>query len=806
MAKRNIKFDLDFEQKDILSKFSIKQFDNALINISTYSEGKELNPVGNTCKLYVSVGNEVFLQNNGIRVLENTIEIDLDKNIVSSHGKALGELELTDSNGVFTSTTFIFDIDSKVGEGSTLPNGVEGFITKHERLIREFKNEINPKVEKLQSDINKSNNEINVINSELKQIERKNIEQDTRLKDVEYKNKVQDVYVKGLFNENNDKRLSIEGKGNSIKLEGSKKGLVTVDKVVGDTLVNLVNVKTPFTWKGTTRSKTLTNDISVFKPNTTYTVMFNVSNLNVGSSVNGLYVEIQCSALGRSGGSVATVTGNGTWIGTFQTFNHDDSVSVKNLIAKGATSQWTSEDTEKTMTLSDFVILEGDYTNKPIPQEYFTGLQSTFENKLITQEMVDNEEELEKNLGKYKCEVKVRGKNLFDFDTYTMENVLNSNVTVDSIDKAITMQRTNSGKYEYVEFDVNLQANTPYVLSYNIDTLVNNSKPLRRFEFVYSDGTTKAVLHGTTSFEKINEQKRIKKIRVCMEVIGSDKVILSKIQIEGDTQTSYEPYYERKAMVYLNSPLLKGDEIVCKEDGLYHYHKMGKVVLDGSDDEKWGMPNSQPDNTSRFYWLNIAPGGVNGANTICDKSPTKSGAMADMLGIWVDANIILNVPKTVTTIDECKLLLSSNPITVVYELAEPYFEKIIDDKLLLEIPNSATLSVESVIPCQGISATYTGGIPSVYGLEETGIANTNDIAVTQTAVDFLLMSSMGEIMMMSFKNNTKGGNNMGAYFASRIIKKALKYEDVIRKYPEFKEDIDFILRSEGYGDLIVEVQ
>ena len=47
---------------------------------------------------------------------------------------------------------------------------------------------------------------------------------------------------------------------------------------------------------------------------------------------------------------------------------------------------------------------------------------------------------------------------------------------------------------------------------------------------------------------------------------------------------------------------------------------------------------------------------------------------------------------------------------------------------------------------------------------------------------------------------------MGAYFASRIMKGALKYEDVIRKYPEFKDDIDFILRSEGYGDLIVEVQ
>lgn len=110
---------------------------------------------------------------------------------------------------------------------------------------------------------------------------------------------------------------------------------------------------------------------------------------------------------------------------------------------------------------------------------------------------------------------------------------------------------------------------------------------------------------------------------------------------------------------------------------------------------------------------------------------------------------------------------------------------------------------ETNVPILSSSFTYTGNVPSVYGLEETGITNTNDIAVTQTAVDFLLMSNMVKVMMISFKNNTKGGNNMGAYFASRIMKKALKYEDVIRKYPEFKEDIDFILRSEGYGDLIV---
>ena len=57
---------------------------------------------------------------------------------------------------------------------------------------------------------------------------------------------------------------------------------------------------------------------------------------------------------------------------------------------------------------------------------------------------------------------------------------------------------------------------------------------------------------------------------------------------------------EYNTSMYLNSPLLKGYELVWKEDGLYHYHKMEKVVLDGSDDEKWIQFNNRLDNTSCF--------------------------------------------------------------------------------------------------------------------------------------------------------------------------------------------------------------
>lgn len=39
---------------------------------------------------------------------------------------------------------------------------------------------------------------------------------------------------------------------------------------------------------------------------------------------------------------------------------------------------------------------------------------------------------------------------------------------------------------------------------------------------------------------------------------------------------------------------------------------------------------------------------------------------------------------------------------------------------------------------------------------------------------------------------------MAGYLASRIEKGKLNYNAVVAKYPEFKEDIDLILASDGY--------
>lgn len=758
MAKRNIKFDLDFEQKDILSKFSIKQFDNALINISTYSEGKELNPVGNTCKLYVSVGNEVFLQNNGIRVLENTIEIDLDKNIVSSHGKALGELELTDSNGVFTSTTFIFDIDSKVGEGSTLPNGVEGFIAKHERLIREFKNEINPKVEKLQSDINKSNNEINVINSELKQIERKNIEQDTRLKDVEYKNKVQDVYVKGLFNENNDKRLSIEGKGNSIKLEGSKKGLVTVDKVIGNTLVN-IDIGGKFQkYSDTIIFRNGSESyLGLMKPSTVYTLFINY----IPQGANRFeYSNCEHSPVSLvQGKSVYTLT-------TPSEINNN----VKNPHIYGATGTvFTEEDANKVQIM----LFEGDISVPPI--DVFEGLQSTFENKLITQEMVDSGEELAENLGKYKCVAKVRGKNLFN------NNLINSNASYEVVnDRRV--------------YPLKVKANTNYVLKGKQLTDTNiapscflwlsSTKDLQPNSFLrLYPGTNTVDSKLVTS----NSEGYLYIVITGYSSIMSNVIplIQNTIQIEEGTQaTTYEPYYERTQTVYLNSPLLKGDEIVCKEDGLYHYHKMKEVVFDASEDEGWELVIGS-DKPNDPYYRYYTPLTDALPSSVCLNNRFKylAGSSVEEEKCYITTNSNFTITKKdVSTLQEFKVWLQSNPVTVVYELAEPYHEKISDDKLLLEIPNSATLSVESVIPCQSISATYTGGIPSVYTLEETNRSQDDLIDITLLATDEMYMMIEPLLAEQPQMINGKGVSKMVDMYVAMVIRGLKTIEEVPARY------------------------
>ena len=740
-------------------------------------------------------------------------------------------------NEVINSTNGLIDIvDYLVGDGLSqevaahlnqmLIDGTFDKIisNKVDELSTNLNNQFNEMKKIIESNISESNNlieNLKIYDSRFNNIENKNIEQDNRLKEVENKNKVQDVYLSGLFNENKDGRLSIEGVGNDIKLEGSKAGLVEVEKVVGNTLVNILSSNDELdgtndylknnNWEILNLSSEIDSNISnhiftlngghkqilfrrkldsspLLKTSTTLTLIVEVLSTDyVGGCTIGNNDKFKTASLGDIFASVGTKKILIKTKDDFTDAQFDFYIYFQQIL---------------TGTLKfKMYILEGDYTNKPIPSESFEGLKSSFEENLVTQEMINEGLESEENLGKYKVPIRLFGKNIFDGE---LEN--------GGINKDGVLVDTNCTRSKNF---IKVKPNTNYIFTPPTDYTgiiyiheYNNEFKLSELEKGSTSSKRSFVTGANTVYLKFNSYN---------PGLGDRPSLIGTQLEEGIVATGYEDYFERTTNVYLNSPLLEGDEIVMHDGELCHYHKCGNIVLDNTIDwtgrAKVGTSYAMQ-TTATFNKTFDTTSNING---FCDKLPIDiypyetSSSCIDLRTI--PNKIILKLSNLLTGLDDVvdsnkevnsafKIWLQSNPVTVTYKLAEPYYEPIQADKLLLECANDSTLHIDTVVPVESISTSYTGNVPSVYAIEETGITNTADIAVTQMAVDFLLMSSMGESLMISFLNNVKGINNLGTYFASRIIKKALSYDDVINKYPQFKDDIDTVLVTEGYEYLI----
>lgn len=96
--------------------------------------------------------------------------------------------------------------------------------------------------------------------------------------------------------------------------------------------------------------------------------------------------------------------------------------------------------------------------------------------------------------------------------------------------------------------------------------------------------------------------------------------------------------------------------------------------------------------------------------------------------------------------------------------------------------------------------------PSKSEVAEEKVRNLEmELYLTQSAVDFLLMSSISDVSLLNTKEKEGGMDIMAGYLAMRIIKGMLSYKEVVTKYPEYKEEIDFILKAEGKHDLIIQL-
>ena len=485
-------------------------------------------------------------------------------------------------------------------------------------------------------------------NSRLDAIEVKNQQQDDRLLDIEKVNKRQDMNLKCLFAESKNNMIDITEEGNSIYLQNSTTGYTLVDEIKGNTLVNcnkepdkelILNGNINTSGDNTVtitegvdgglvdvalEGNTLVN-VSKTKDSTAITKSYTVEN-------SGNHIALQGNAdgscrpvitgktlvnlckLSRASKNVAIldnptrITGTVTIINAFKSNRiYVNRQNISSNTYAGATfitsnvfkldiptGQYIYSIYDNTPTdyippstlISDVLILEGDYTDKPIP-DYFEGLQSTFEDNLVTQEMVDNGEEEEGNLGKYRVEYKVTGKNKFDLNNPQILNGGNFTVNNGSLRYYATIDELSSyNGYNSVDITLKLKPNTQYVFRHDTNITVGDSDTLgcgRVFIFknnihieTVMNNTPKTILTDETGvllFKFIGNWSSTK---------HDFDVTFSNIQIEeGDTVTPYEPYKEATKILYLNSPLLEGDTI---DNGMYHVHRSELVAYTEGDE------------------------------------------------------------------------------------------------------------------------------------------------------------------------------------------------------------------------------
>ena len=383
-------------------------------------------------------------------------------------------------------------------------------------------------------------------------------------------------------------------------------------------------------------------DVVDIKPDTIYSFIYNASEVTCDDMIilnpdNGFYIPDILSA----GLPYNAKVNEGINIITFKTkstLSSDENklkISVPNSNPTGVIS-----------IHEDIMLLEGDWRNKKIP-EYFKGIKSSFENNLVTQDIVDNDGEKLSNLNKYKAEVKISGKNIFKKDNLTYDKLL--------VNATILEQNAS-----YVVSDfIKVKPNTNYTLtnvnawySYQYD---KNKKPIETDRLQNSFITDSTCEYIRLSFLK-------------------DYIDLIQVE-ESDIGTSYEPYSEMVDAFYLNSPLLIGDTIEVKNGQAYHVHRSKNILLNGS--ENWEKNNIDPNFSLYNYYLIIENKKPNGYiyNNKLTNLTTEEWVNHSKVGIINGAGAI-GICYTESSLETFKNWLSQNPVEIVYELENPIYEPI----------------------------------------------------------------------------------------------------------------------------------
>lgn len=513
---------------------------------------------------------------------------------------------------------------------------------------------------------------------------------------IDKKNKEQNHKISILSNELDNDYLTKTEEGSVVSLEHSKEGMVYLDELQGNTLVNyctdgskemtlngdideegtfvtttegvdnglvdvacegntLVNLGGKVN-KQSNRYGLLLKSTMILKPSTLYT--FIVTNLS-NQSVQFYRSE---SVFNATTDRSKVVPANSTIVFTWTTL---DTLTDDGLIK--------SEMDGTTQFTLDVVVLEGDWTNRELPTSYFEGMKSVGQDdenghkiEILSNNNIFNESF-------------IQGGYASNDDFYALEN----RVSIKNVIPAI------SNKEYIVNIEDDFECEIRF---YDIDKVYISN------------------IFWLKSKEIFTTPSNCKYLKIAIKRNDNSNINPNQIKY------FYCGIFNKKEIL-LNEPL-RGlpsgvkDKKVKIGNKWYIERKCKQETFDGSSDENWYVQNSNLENYSIFkLYVKNTPYASSGGriNQITDIINSEVPTWSNLLNIEKECTHLYGDKLLYVKISNSKLVtqdvdgfikwLKNNNINIVYELATPIYEPLEVEPILNTYNDITHISNNSIIPC-----------------------------------------------------------------------------------------------------------
>lgn len=576
----------------------------------------------------------------------------------------------------------------------------------------------------------------------------------TGLTQLEKNNEMQDGILNGILSQVDDAYIEKTEQSNVIHLDGSGDGVVVVDSIEGNTMVNIasnyfnnsiytrnsdksINIRQHDT---TLHGHSSLNKLDL-KRNTTYTLFTSVplryiirdNLISGGSSYKNLFDGISNKAI--------FITGSDANLYTYIKLLHptdENSYPINNV---------------------KVMLVEGDYSNKEI--SHFEGLQSSFEEKI-------NDE------GKYEIEIISNNRNLFDLNK--LKDANNWNVIKGQPYHYIPIRLKPNTTYKIHCKQINSSSDNgtffgifdePAYFSAKRETLIWASSKNKDITFTTDDRT---IYYWNVYFNVGFSQSKITELF---------EQLLINVQMEENTKnTNYIPHKQNKIKLLINEPLRAVDNAkdrLCIKNGkLVVERNCKQVLLNGTQE---CSPYKNREGLGVGIRFNTIDDVKSNSNSLCDTMPTGNldalygGSYYGVAtGKSYNCLYIVIPPDKVsgTDLSDGKIWLQSNPVTVVYITTEPTYEEVLNEygePIMLEGYENGTIYIDSAI-VPTTSVRYTPKMQSFKTLKEienNNIMLTNDVNdnIIPYMMDVDLMIMEKEMALMNqYKIRRVGAKDM----------------------------------------------